>query len=155
MDDMDRMLRSLPQEIPASALASTVRAAVHRRHRRGQMFRRGAASLFAVVGLWLVWPGLAWILSGGMYASSAPWLFGGLDYLNADSADVLNRIWGGTFTLQNAIGGSLAASVWLGALFLCCAIFLAFDAATWQLAWPRPDPGSGSAMAASSLHVRT
>ncbi len=155
MDDMDRMLRALPEEAPSSTLADTVRIVVHRRHRRRQVIRTGAASLLGLIGIWLAWPGVAWLSSGAMFASSASWLFGGLDYLNAGSAELLDRLLGGTFALQNAIGGSLAVSIWLGALVLAGAVFLAVDPSTWQFASASSIKGPGPSIAPSSIHVHS
>ena len=154
-DDIDRLLRALPKEAPSPALASTIRAAVHRRHRRRRAARRGAASILGLLGLWLVWPGVVWISSGEMYASSTSWLLGGLAYLNSESVHVLDGLWSGVFSVQNAIGSSLALSIWLGAFLLCCAIFLALDSASWQSLSVSKDTRGSSGMLASSLHLHT
>src|SRR5512135_2253500 len=127
MDKLDRMLSALPQEEPSPELSARIRLLVHRRHRRRQVARWSGASLFGLAGLWLVWPGILWLSSGMLYAPGTPWLMGSLDYLNRESLDMLNGVWNGAFSAQNAIGSALGLSTWLGALSLCCAIFLVID----------------------------
>ncbi len=150
MDDMDRLLRALPAESPSPELASLIRAAVLRRHRRRLAIRRSIASVCGLLGFWLAWPGLIWLSSGQMYVSSASWLIGGLGYVSTASVDSL---WNAAFSVQDAMGSSLLLSIWLGALLLCCAIFLALDSAAWQPTWPPAARGRTSGMLASSLHT--
>ncbi len=153
MDKMDRMLGALPEEDPSPDLSLRIRLMVRRRHRRRQLVRGTASSLLGLVGLWLLWPGLVWLSSGALYVSGASWLFGGLDYFNAESLDMLNRFWNVTFSAQNAIGSNLAVSIWLGALLVCCAIFLVIDSRAWQpVSGPRSHGGTSTAFA-SSVHI--
>ncbi len=154
MDKMDRMLHALPQDGPSPDLSVMIRAAVHRRHRRRQLVRWTGASLLAAVGLWLISPGIAWVSSGELLAPGTPWLLGSMGYLNYESIEMINSFWNGTFSLQNVIGSSLAFSIWLGALLLCSAIFLAVDS---QAVQPPPSKTTGgnrsSEMFPSSVHI--
>ena len=153
MDKMDRMLRSLPKANPAPDLAARIQAAIHRRHRRRQATRWSGALLLGALGIWLMWPAILWMSSGELYASGASWLLGSLDYFNAESLDMVNRFLNGTFSAQTAVGSAFALSTWLGALLLCCAIFLVMDSRTWQ---PISGPGSrggSSTMLSSSVHI--
>ncbi|HEX8990613.1 MAG TPA: hypothetical protein VF784_02950 [Anaerolineales bacterium] len=152
MDEMDRLLERLPEEGPSPELATTIILAVHRRHRRRQIAREIAASFLGLLGLWLAWPGISWLSSNELFASGTPWLLGGLNYVNGESLDTLNRLWNTAFSAQTAIGSSIALSVWLGALLVCGAIFLALDARSWQPARRPRVHGGGSTMLASSLH---
>ena len=155
MDDMDRVLRALPQEAVSPTLASTIRAMVHRRHHRRRTARRGVAAALAVLGLWLMWPGLIWLSSGEIYAPGTSWLFGGLDFLSYESVDALNRLWSSAFSVQNAIASSLAVAIWVGAILLSCAIFLLLEGAAWQPPSNRGGRGANSGMLVSSLDVHT
>src|SRR5512143_2201687 len=124
MDELDRMLRALPEEPAPESLAASVSQAVRRRHRRRQMIRRAGAAILAIFGIWLLWPGIVWMSSTELYASGAPWLMGGLDYLNYESMDALTRLWNGALSAQGAIGSTLAVSILLGAVLLCASIFV-------------------------------
>jgi hypothetical protein len=152
-DKLDRMLQALPKANPSPELAARIQRTIHRRHRRRQVTRWGSALALAMLGLWLVWPGVLWLSSGELYASGAPWLLGTVDYLSAESLDMVNGLLNGTLSAQNAVGSTFAFSTWIGALFLCCAIFLAIDARTWQ---PNAHAGSHrgrSTMLPASLHI--
>ncbi len=153
MDELDRMLGDLPEEPIPPGLAASVRLAVKRRHRRRIVLRRAGASLLAALGLWLLWPGIAWAASNELFASGAPWLAGSLESLNAESLDLLGRLWSGALTMQGAIGSGLAISILLGALFVCCSIFLAIDRASWQPIPAQPAMSSGHAMSASGIQL--
>ena len=152
MDEMDRLLRALPEEGVPDALAARIREAVRRRHQRRLAIRRAAASALAVLGIWLLWPGIAWASSGALFSSGAAWLVDSLQYLNYESADAFGRMWSGTLSAQGAIGSTLAVSILVGALLLCCAIFLAIDPATWLNVPRRTLPARGSTILASGLH---
>ncbi len=152
-DKLDHMLGTLPVEPPSPGLSARIRGAVHRRHRRRQTLRWAGASLLGLSGLWLVWPGIAWLSSGSLYASSASWVAGSLEYFDSESLDMLSRFLNGAFSAQNAIGSALALSVWLGAFLLCCSIFLVIDSRVWQpVSGPRSH-GGNSARLASSVHI--
>ncbi len=153
MDKMDRMLRALPQEESSPDLARRIYRSVQRRRRRRRAARLTSASLLGLIGLWLTWPGILWLASGALSASGTPWLLGSLDYLSSESIDMANRFLNGTLSAPNAVGSAFALSIWLGALLLCCAIFLAIDPRAWQ---PLPGPGphgGSSTMVASSAHI--
>ncbi len=153
MDRMDRLLRDLPQDMPDARLIERVLASVHRRHRRRQIARWSGALVLGLAGLWQILPGLDWLSSSELYASGASWLFAGIDYLNYESLDLANRILSGALSAQNLIGASVPFSSWVGALLLCCAIFLALGSEVWQVPL-RPGPGAGKpTMQASSLHI--
>ncbi len=153
MDDLDRMLDDLPQEPVPPNLAGSVRAAVRRRHRRQLLMRRAVGATLAAMGVWLLWPGLAWISSGELFASGTPWLMGGLDSLNSQSLDLLSRVWNGTVSMQGAVGSDLALSILLGAVFVCCSIFLGIDRAAWQPKPVRRSMQGGRALSASGIHL--
>ena len=153
MDEMDRMLAALGQDPVPQELVAAVRLEVRRRHRRQLVIRRAAASLLAVVGAWLLWPGLVWVSSNELYSSSAPWLISSLDSLNAESMDLLGRLWNGALSMQGAIGSGLAVSILLGAALLCCSIFLGIDRASWlPNAGQRSMPPTRS-ISASGVHL--
>jgi hypothetical protein len=153
MDEMDRLLSDLPREAVPPELAASVHLAVRRRHRRSLVVRRAAASVLAALGVWLLWPGVAWASANELLAPGTSWLIGGLDSLNAESLDLLGRLWSGTLSLQGAVGSSLGISIVLGALLVCCSIFLAVDRASWQaVSGPRSRP-AGRAMSPSGIHI--
>jgi hypothetical protein len=152
MDKLDRMLRALPSDAVPAELASRIGESVRRRHRRGQLARRAGASLLAVLGLWLVWPGIAWMSSTELFASGAPWLTGGLQYLNYESMDALGRLWNGAISAEGAISSTLAISILVGAAFLCCSIFLAVDPVSWRLVPGRYGAAGDSKILSSGLH---
>jgi hypothetical protein len=153
MDKMERMLRSLPAEAPSPELSAAIRAAVHRHHRRRQIARLAAAFLMALIGLWLLWPAIELLSSNAPFATGAPWLVGSLTYGSDGSVEMLNGLWDGTFSMQKAIGSTLAFSLWIGALLLCGSIFLALGLSTWQ-ATPKPHAqGGNSTVLARSLHA--
>ncbi len=153
MDKMDRMLRALPQEQPSPELARRIQRSVLQRHRRRQAARLTSASLLALLGLWLTWPGILWLSSGVLSASGTAWLLGSLDYLGSESIDMATRFLNGTLSAPDVVGSSFALSVWLGALLLCCAIFLAIDPRAWQPVPGRGSHGGSSTMLASSVHI--
>ncbi len=153
MDDLDRMLRDLPDEPIPEALIGSVRAVVRRRHRRQLALRRAAAVLLGTLGVWLLWPAIAWISSGGLYAPGTPWLMGSLDSLGSESLDLLGRVWSGLLSMQGSVGSGLAVSILLGAVFTCCSIFLAVDRASWQ---PVSESSAGAGrptMSPSGIHL--
>ncbi len=152
MDRMDRLLRALPGEDPSPDLAGAILVTIHRRFRRRQVARRVGAFLLGLLGLWLVWPGLAWLSSGEIFAPGTSWFMGGLSYVNSGSLDMLNSLWNTIFSAQNAIGSSVAWSTWLGAVLVCCSIFLALDARAWQSPAGPHVHGGRSTMLASSVH---
>ena len=152
MDELDGLLSRLPEEGPSAGLAAAITTAVHRRHRRRQAARGIAAAFLGLLGLWLASPGISWLLSNDLFSSGTPWLLGGLTYVNDESLDLVNRLSSTAFSAQTAIGSSIALSVWLGALFVGCAIFLALDARAWQPPGRRRVRGGGSTMLASSVH---
>lgn len=153
MDKMDRMLRDLPHDAPDASLVERVLASVYRRHRRRQVVRWSGVVVLGLAGLWQILPGLGWLSSSELYASSASWLFAGMDYLNYESLDLANRILSGALSAQNMIGASVQFSSWVGAMLLCCAIFLALGSEVWQVPL-RPGSGAGEpGMRASSLHI--
>ena len=80
-------------------------------------------------------------------------LMGGLDSLNSESLDLLSRLWNGTVSMQGAVGSGLALSILLGAVFVCCSIFLAIDRAAWQPNPGRPSMQGGRALSASGIHL--
>ncbi len=151
MDRMDRMLHALPSEEPSPELAAAILTSVHRRYRRRQAVRRSAALVLGLLGLWLVWPGLAALSSGELFAPGMPWLMGALNYMNYESFDMVSHLWNSIFSAEGALGASVALSVWIGALLVCGAIFLALDARAWQSTAGRARGGS-STMLATSLH---
>jgi hypothetical protein len=110
------------------------------------------AALLGALGVWLLWPGILWILSNGLFASSAAWLTSGLDYLNYETSEALGLLWNGAVSMQGAIGSNLAMSTVIGAGLVCAAIFLAIDPAAWR---PIPDQHAAptqSAILTSGLH---
>src|SRR5512147_1053254 len=125
MDRLDRMLHDLPREEEPAGLTESIVLLIRRRHRRGQAVRGAGAALLGALGVWLLWPGILWVLSNELFVSSAPWLTGGLDYLNYETLEALSRVWNGAISMQGAIGSTLAASLVVGAALLCTAIFLA------------------------------
>jgi hypothetical protein len=153
MDKMDRLLRRLPSVSTPDGLAASIGLLVQRRHRRSLLWRRASASVLALLGLWLLWPVLAWLSSGEPYASTAPWLAGSLDYINYGSFDWLTRLWSGASSIQGALGSTLDVPVWLGALLLCCSIFLALDLGSWQPSPLLPSERGDYPISARSLHV--
>ncbi len=153
MDDLDRMLGDLPPEPVPPDLVASVRAAVRRRHRRQLLVRRAIGATLAAMGMWLLWPGLAWVLSGELFASGAPWLMGGLDSLNSESLDLLSGLWNSTVSMQGAVGSGLALSILVGAVFVCCSIFLGIDRAAWQPKPVRRSMQGGRALSASGIHL--
>ncbi len=153
MDDLDRMLRGLPRAALPPDLAASIREAVRRRHRRQLLMRRIIGAALAAMGLWLLWPALAWMSSGELFASGAPWLMGGLDSLNSESLDLLSRLWNGTVSMQGAVGSGLALSILLGAAFVCCSIFLAIDRAAWLTYPGRGSLQAGPALSAPGIHL--
>jgi hypothetical protein len=153
MDTLDRMLSALPEDEPSAELSARIRLLVHRRHRRRQVARWSGASLLGLAGAWLVWPAILWLSSSTLYASGTPWLMGSLDYLNHESLDMLNGFWNGAVSAQDAIGTALGLSTWLGALLLCCAIFLVIDSRAWQPASRPRSHGGTSTMLATSVHI--
>ncbi len=153
MDELDRMLQALPREPIPPELAESVRLAVRRRHRRQLAIRRVAALLLALLGAWWLWPGISWISSGELFASGTPWLMGGLDSLNAESLELLDRLWTGAVSMQGAIGSGVALSILLGALLMCCSIFLAIDRASWQPIPGRAPLSGGHTMSPSGIHL--
>ena len=152
MDEMDRLLGRLPEEGPSPDLAAAITTAVHRRHRRRQAARGVAASCLGLLGLWLASPGISWLLTNDLFASGTPWLLGSLNSVNDESLDMVNHLWNTAFSAQTSIGSSIAFSVWLGALLVCGAIFLALDARSWQPARRPHAHGGDSTMLAASLH---
>jgi len=152
MDELDRMLRALPEEPVPESLAASVSQGVRRRHRRRQTIRRAAAAILAVLGIWLLWPGIVWMSSNELYASGAPWLMGGLDYLNYESMDALSRLWNGALSAQGAIGSTLGVSILLGAVLLCGSIFVAVDRASWPNVSRRERSARSSTILTSGLH---
>ncbi len=152
MDELDRLLGRLPEERPSPDLAAAITLAVHRRHRRRQAARGVAAFFLGLLGLWLAWPGISWLLTNDLFASGTPWLLGGLNSVNDESLDMANRLWNTVFSAQTTLGSSVALSVWLGALLVCGAIFLALDAHSWQPARGSRAHGGDSTMLAASLH---
>ncbi len=153
MDKLDRMLRDLPREDVPPELAVSIGLAVHRRHRRRQLMRRAGAAVLAVLGVWLLWPGLLWLSSNELYASSAPWLTGGLQYLNEESLAMLSRLWNAMFAVQGTISSSVAVSIVVGALLMCGSIFLAIDIASWQPPFRQSKSAASSGMLSSGLHL--
>ncbi len=153
MDDLDRMLRGLPRDPVPPDLVASIREAVRRRHRRQLLVRRTIGAALATVGLWLLWPALAWMSSGELFVSGAPWLMGGLNSLNSESLDLLSRLWNGTLSMQGAVGSGLALTILLGAVFVCCSIFLAIDRAAWLPYAGRPSLDGGRAVSASAIHL--
>ncbi|MGE5072052.1 MAG: hypothetical protein ACM3MF_01375 [Anaerolineae bacterium] len=149
MDKMDRLLRQLPSSSVPEGLAASIRLTVRRRHLRRLVVRRSVASVLGVLGLWMLWPALAWLSSGEPYASTASWLAGGLDYLNYGSLELITRVWSGAASLTGSLGSALEISVWVGALLLCAAIFLLLDLGSWQPSLDRGD----YPISARSLHV--
>lgn len=152
MDDMDRLLGRLPEESPSPSLAAGIAGAVLRRHRRRRAARGVAGAFLGLLGLWLAWPGVSWLASSELFVSGAPWLAGALNSVNDESLEMVNHLWSSSFSTQTAIAASFAPSVWLGALLVCCAIFLALDPRSWQPARNPPGRRGGSTMLASSLH---
>lgn len=153
MDKMDRMLGALPQEEPSTDLARRIHRAVQRRHHQRRAARLAGASLLGLLGLWLTWPGILWLASGALNVPGTPWLLGGLDYLGSESLGMVDRFLNSTLSAQNAIGSTFALSIWLGALLLCCAIFLAIDPRAWQPAPGAGPHGGSSTILASSVHI--
>ena len=153
MDPMDRMLHSLPKADASPDLATRIQLVIHRRQRRRQLARWSSALLAGGLGLWLAWPALFWLSSGELYVSGAPWLLGGLDYFNSESLDMINRFFNSTLSAQTAVGSAFALSTWLGALLLCCAIFLVIDFRIWQPRGGAHARGGSSAMLSSSVHT--
>jgi hypothetical protein len=45
---------------------------------------------------------------------------------------MLEGLWNGMFSLQNLLGSTLILSIWIGALLLCPAMFLALDGQAFQ-----------------------
>lgn len=152
MDKLDRLLGRLPEEGPAPDLAAAITMTVHRRHRRRQAARGVAASVLGLLGLWLALPGMNWLLSNDLFASGTPWLLGSLNYVNDESLDLVNHLLSTTFSAQTAIGSSIAISIWLGVVLVCCAIFLALDPRSWQFPRPPHVQGRSSTILASSVH---
>ncbi len=152
-DKMDGMLRALPKANPSPELAARITLTIHRRHHRRQVTRWSGALLLGALGLWLAWPGILWLSSGELYVSGAPWLVGSLDYFNSESLDMVNRFLNGTFSAQSAVGSAFAFSTWLGALLLCCAIFLVIDPRAWQPTSRPRSRGGSSTMLPSSVHI--
>lgn len=153
MDDMDRILRDLPRDLVPEGLSASVRIAVRRRHRRVLRIRRALASLLAALGLWLLWPALAWVSPSELLAPGTPWLMGAVESLGSESLDLLVRLWTNALSMQGAIGSSLAVSILLGALFVCCSIFLAIDRASWQPAPGQRPMARANAMSPSRFHL--
>ncbi len=151
MDRMDRMLHALPSEEPSPALAAAILAAVYRRHRRRQALRRSTALVLGLLGLWLVWPGIAALSSSELFASGAPWLMGALNYVNYESFDMVSHLWNSIYSAEGALSASVALSVWIGVFLVCGAIFLAVDGRAWQSTAGGARGGS-STMLATSLH---
>lgn len=137
MDDMDRLLRVLPSDEPSPGFAAAIAESIRRRHRRRRIVRRSAAAFMCVLGLWLIWPAILWLSSVELYVSGAQWLLGGLSSLNAESTEIMARTWNSVLSAQDALNASVGVSIWLGALLLCGAIFLALDPVPWQ---PLPTP---------------
>jgi predicted anti-sigma-YlaC factor YlaD len=127
MDKLDRMLHSLPGHTPSAGLAAHIQAAIRRRHLRRRVIRWAAAGLLSVGGLWLVLLAVAGFSSYDLFSSGAPWLIGSADYLNLETLQLADGLWNGLFSLQTILSSTLVASIWLGVLLLCLAIFLAID----------------------------
>ncbi len=132
MDKMDKLLHSLPRHLPSPELALHIQASIRRRHHTRRALRWGAACVLGLSGLWLISPAAAWLSSNELFSSGTPWLAGGVDYLNLESVEMLDRLWNGMFSLQNLLGSSLVVSIWIGTILLCAALFCAIDGQVFQ-----------------------
>ncbi len=152
MDKLDRMLRDLPAEEARPDLASSISLSVRRRHHRRQALRRAGAAVMGMLGLWLLWPVLAWLSSSELYTPNASWLTAGIQYLSEESLASAAQLWNSASAAQGTINSGTAVSVLLGAVLVCAAVFLAVDLASWQ-APPRRAASASGGMLAPGLHL--
>ncbi len=124
MDDLDRLLQSLPPADLPGGLAGRVRANFRRRRQRQQRLHVAASLTLLVLGLWLGGPSLlalsAQIQSGAVNLGSLNVLYASL----FDAGAALAAYTHGSNSFQAALNSSLGLTAWVGILALAAGALL-------------------------------
>ncbi len=118
MDDLDRLLKSLPQTDLPGGLAGRARANFKRRRQRQQRLHVVASLTLLALGFWLGGPGLL-TLSAQLQSGAS-----GLGFLNVlyaslfDAGTALAVYTHGSSSVQAALNSSLGLTAWVGILAL-------------------------------------
>lgn len=118
MDDLDRLLKSMPSDHLPSGLVHRTRANFRQRRQRQQRITNGASLALIALGGWLSAPGLlnlgSQIQVGGSAAGILDALLSGLFDAGAALATYSN----GSNSLQAALNSSLGLTAWIGIIAL-------------------------------------
>lgn len=118
MDDLDRLLKSMPSDRMPSGLANRARANFRQRRQRQQRFSITASLVLIALGGWLSAPGLLNLGSRLQVGGSGPNVLDTMLSGLFDAGAALATYSSGSSSLQAALNSSLGLTAWIGIIAL-------------------------------------